>query len=1057
MKPLKLTMKAFGAYVDTTVVDFEQLKNGLFLITGDTGAGKTTIFDAMVFALYGKASGTNREPRMFHSDYVDRGVDTEVTFTFSHNYQVYEVYRNIHFSRSQKTKEFTGDINSNKQYLKGSNGVVYNKNVADEIEKLIGLNVDQFRKIVMLAQGEFQAFLKADNSSKKTILGNLFDSSAYVSFQSRLDKADTLLRNQNIELNKQLSTVINKDTFPLPETMDEVERQQFDPNHPSIIENIERLIEQEQQEINELDGYIKTTSEMIQSLRMNLADVQRKNQELLLLESLLKEKERLVSMKEEMDAKKQRMDQVEIAYRKVYPVEKEYKRVRLECSKANEMLVKNQQLLNSKEIELKEKQEIVDKNQPVYKEIETLGTQIHVMESRMGEYDRLEQLSKQTQLLSGQLQSISNEISVLEERISKGNGVVETNKQEIVKVEEIVSGSDVVYQAYSDASKDVDVVNEYLKSVECVITETNKYDLSCKRLNELMQKASLCSEQYLSLYKRFIAGQSSLIAKDLVSEIENKGEGVCPVCHTHLVSKDIERLSSVVVDVCTQEEVDSAKKIFDEVDQLRRNEQVKVDTLRAQIQQMKELCLSQVEKLKVTFTVEEVYTLDFARSVKVNIQKVYEDAEKKYQDTLKAKQQLDTLKMNQVKFEKALQEFVDAREVKVKDKQTLDVNFVQVHTALQSLLETLPESSKDVAMQKLMSLKGQKEALEKKLLLDEQNRDELNNAVQELKGIVQGNTLQVDRLSKEELQVKEVYVNTVVESFENEEVYQGYLQYIPSLDYADSYIKQSVDEITNYQYAVMDTIKRVEEQQEKTKGFVKEDTQVVEQEIKKLVEDLEPKEVYRTKVIGNIRMHIGVCDTMKKYKKQIDLIKPAYLRLQRLNDIANAKSNTEGGKYNFESYSLANAFKEILQAANARLNHMSGGKYELVHETKTNRSNALAGFDIKVLDAFTNEIRDSASLSGGETFEVSMSLALGLSDVVQAHANGKKIDAIFIDEGFGSLDEALLIKAKNVLEDIAGDSKQIGIISHVSKLDEIIPQKIVVKGSNKGSTLSIKI
>ena len=100
MKPLKLTIKAFGAYAEETVVDFEQLKNGLFLITGDTGAGKTTIFDAMVFALFGKASGTNREYRMFHSDYVDKGVDTEVTFTFSHNGKAYEVYRNIHFARN---------------------------------------------------------------------------------------------------------------------------------------------------------------------------------------------------------------------------------------------------------------------------------------------------------------------------------------------------------------------------------------------------------------------------------------------------------------------------------------------------------------------------------------------------------------------------------------------------------------------------------------------------------------------------------------------------------------------------------------------------------------------------------------------------------------------------------------------------------------------------------------------------------------------------------------------------------------------------------------------
>lgn len=1056
MKPLKLTIKAFGAYADETVVDFEQLKNGLFLITGDTGAGKTTIFDAMVFALFGKASGTNREYRMFHSDYVDKGVDTEVTFAFSHNGKVYEVYRNIHFARNAKTKMYSDKPEITKQYLKEENGEVIEKNITERVEELIGLNVDQFRKIVMLAQGEFQAFLKADNSSKKTILGNLFDSSAYVSFQDRLDEAEKKLRKQNELLNNQLSTVINKDTFPLPDTLDEVEKQKYHPNHPSVIENIEELITNEENEIKDLDEYIKDTNEMIQSLNTRLHDVQRKNDELVILDNLLKEKVALESKKDEMTTKKQQLEQAEVAYRKVYPAEKDYQRVCGEYDRAKNLFESNTSLLKNKEVELKEKLTVVEKNLPLYKDVEGYVTKMHDVESKLGEYDRLEQLRTQTNTLHTTLETLDNDIRVLDGRIVNGNALVESNKEKMDALEKVVGLSDACYKVYSDASNDVDVVNEYSRNVDSLIVENSKYEQHCKLLKELMDKAKVQSTTYLQLYQRFIAGQAGIIAKNLVNEIETHGEGVCPVCHTHLVNDDIVHLAGSIVDVCTQEDVDVAKNAFDTTDLMRRNEQVNVDTVKAKIEQIKEACFTQIQKLGVAND-DKMYTKEYVVYVQSNIQKAYEEAKKKYEETVNAKQQLEQLKLDQEKYSKVIQELIGSKEVKAQEKQKIEVDFVQSKTALESLMTTLPEVSKEVAVQKLAALQKEKESLEQKLLQDEQIRDAVNNAVQELRGIVQGNQAQVDTLCKQVEASKELYQKAIVENFVTEDVYHACLGYIVDMQYADIWIKQRSEEVVNYEHSVVDNAKRVKEQQEKTKDFVTEDTMEIENEISKLQGELEPKVAYRTTLIGNKSLHIGVCKTMKGYKKQIDLIKPAYLRLQRLNDIANAKSSSEGGKYNFESYSLANTFKEILQAANARLNHMSGGKYELIHETKASRSSSQAGFDIKVLDAFTNEIRDSASLSGGETFEVSMSLALGLSDVVQAHANGKKIDAIFIDEGFGSLDEALLIKAKNVLEDIAGDSKQIGIISHVSKLDEIIPQKIVVKGSNKGSTLSIKI
>ena len=154
----------------------------------------------------------------------------------------------------------------------------------------------------------------------------------------------------------------------------------------------------------------------------------------------------------------------------------------------------------------------------------------------------------------------------------------------------------------------------------------------------------------------------------------------------------------------------------------------------------------------------------------------------------------------------------------------------------------------------------------------------------------------------------------------------------------------------------------------------------------------------------------------------------------------------------FERYVMGAVFKEILQMANYRLDRMSGGRYELVHKREAARKNTAAGLDIEVRDTFSlDRSRPSSLLSGGEGFYASLALALGLSDVVQMHAGGKRLDALFIDEGFGTLSPDVLDKALEVLGQLSAGNRLVGIISHVEKLDESIPQKLRATCDDKGS------
>ena len=197
MKPILLEMTAFGSYAKKTVVDFERLTHGLYLITGDTGAGKTTIFDAIMFALYGVASGPDRKTAMMHCDFVEKSVDTEVTLHFRQGGRTYAVARTIHYPKKRGTENEYGDgyldavmwePDSDGEPIEGIT------NVTNRCTELLGLNAGQFRKIVMLAQGEFKRFLAADPEEKNAILGQIFDNFAYIRYQNLLKGARDALR-----------------------------------------------------------------------------------------------------------------------------------------------------------------------------------------------------------------------------------------------------------------------------------------------------------------------------------------------------------------------------------------------------------------------------------------------------------------------------------------------------------------------------------------------------------------------------------------------------------------------------------------------------------------------------------------------------------------------------------------------------------------------------------------------------------------------------------------------------------------------------------------------
>ena len=245
MRPLELSMKAFGSYVEETI-RFSDLKSGLYLVTGDTGAGKTTIFDAIMFAFYGRASGRDRDrnPELLHSDHVDKSVDTVVKLSFLHDDRECVITRSIHFPKKRGAEAY-GDPKQEAVLEEPDRPAIRGAtNVTRRCEELLGLDADQFRKIIMLAQGEFKEFLKADSDKKGEILGKLFDSAPYRWFQNLLCKTRDALEDQRNDARNQLASLMNT-AFRRPGDMDDEAALLYAPGHPELTANLEALITRE--------------------------------------------------------------------------------------------------------------------------------------------------------------------------------------------------------------------------------------------------------------------------------------------------------------------------------------------------------------------------------------------------------------------------------------------------------------------------------------------------------------------------------------------------------------------------------------------------------------------------------------------------------------------------------------------------------------------------------------------------------------------------------------------------------------------------------------------
>ncbi len=1047
MKPLTLEMIAFGSYAEKAVIHFDDFRQGLFLISGETGAGKTMIFDAIAFALYGKTSGSERDPLRMHCDLVSPATDTVVKLVFMQNGREYTVERKIRFRKKRGTADEYNDATQEAALTEPDRVTVKGQEkVSDRCTELLGMNVEQFRKIVMLAQGEFREFLKANSDKKNEILGKLFDNTSFRWYQDLLSGAKDMLYNQRKENQEKLKTLID-DGFP------EEERIRYHPENPDFPENLEQLVSEDGKQLKELEKKKNSIREALQKLNVERGAAESVNNDLKELEVKKGMLAELVSRETEIEELKKRITAVGIVLHTVRPKTEARKRAMDALERSGREIGALEQALEECGRKLEEAKKITAGDADAVSRVEELKNEIHSLKEQLPRYQELqdraneqvraetaektaragrEEAEKRQQVLKDEQADTAKRLEELKDIDHRVNDLTEADEA-AGKAWETLTGKDGI-----------------METVRSVRTDESQLTAETERLHEMAWKASEAEKTHHDLYQRFIAGQAGILAEKLRGDIEAAGEASCPVCGTVHTIADKEHFAVMPDGTPVETKVRSAERAYRQAEEDRKQQDILVQEKKTDLEGRKNHLLRKAEPLFPGCTWEQISEDSFLKEAEKDLKDKANTAGSALKEAEKLRTERDLLVKKQGDSQASLEELASRIEELKQEEGRQHAAVAAAESAAEALRKTLKFGSAEAALGQIKVWNAEQSALQTRIDEHVSAEKEAQNAVSATKGSLEGKRRELpglkDALEEAEREAEKVLAGN---GFADEEAALAVLAPVGDVNQED-WLQLQTKAVHDYESECRNTRNRITELEVKTEGKSVTDLDELDARIAaKKEEQTEADEEYNTGD-NTLKAHRKILDKAKEYRKALASTDSAWRRLSALGTLA-AGSTGEGGKISFDRYVMGAVFREILEMANRRIDIMSGGQYELVHKKDSDRKNAKAGLDIEVLVTGTGKSRPSSNLSGGEGFYASLALALGLSDVVQMHSGEKKLDALFIDEGFGTLSPDVLDKALDVLNQLSAGDRLVGIISHVDKLDESIPQKIRVTCDEKGS------
>ena len=1026
MKPISLTIEAFGPYRDSVTLDFSELQNhSMFLISGPTGAGKTSILDAMVYALYGEPSGEVRKIDAIRSDFAEPERMTRVDFSFAIGDTQYRIERLPKQMVAKKRGTGMREQNASATVYEMKDGewkVIATSAAAirDTIQHIIGFRKDQFLQVVLLPQGEFRKLLVASTNEREELLHTLFRTDLYRKLQeaikSAYDDAKTGIEGNLMKQSALIQSIPHDEDTPVLtiEHVRDLLKNRGSRRNAFVVERDEavKVVDRFNTLRNEWALYNQAQQSLAEaSSKLDLVKA-RESERIQLSEKV----QFLTSLTPSYELYKQFSDKqavlktLETALSDAKKGVESASQHESKCTEDHDVLASQAETIQVKRTtlaQLQQQSEKFDELGVLKTKLSLLHGDIQQLDSKKSEAD-LEiqrQLIKQIEVDVDDLRKRLQENSTLLEQVP----IIQEQFNHLHRYSELV-------QEISQVRKEVDTKDETLSTLDKTVKEAKVH---LERLEHLMQEGR---------------------AYELVPFV--KEDEPCPVCgsteHPHLATKP--ELYP------TKDEVEAARGLRDKELQKQANEVGQRDALLERLHELSNHLDAQVSILKSSidgFSKENFASLqqDLLSQME-RLKTLRGESEQLGKTIFDAEHRLSTAKDTLAKSELAHNELL-------KTLHELEISISSVQAKIDSLSESLPITDVELWRKQSISLASEIKEYDAQLAVTKKQLDEARGQLSAKRGRLETLSAQV----KEERKILDSLHREYIQSLQSISLSEvDFVEALSDFNALEDFKTQlyELEEAFSTAQAVYDAALKA------TEAVVKPSDSVSDEVYDAAV-------VHRDTVVGNLAAwdketkHIETTlETLEELDIAMGEARNEVEFLSRLNDLANG--GEQGFKnVTFERYVLGAILDEVVYASNLRLQKMSRSRYSLERSDYTGGGRGKQGLDLAVMDAFTGQSRPANTLSGGETFLASMALALGLADVIQSYAGGIHMDTMFIDEGFGTLDPDTLDLAMETLVQLQSSGRLIGMISHVPELKTRIPAHLEVTRADDGSTAKFVI
>lgn len=1002
MMPISLTLSAFGPYPDTITIDFESFQeDGLFLITGPTGSGKTMIFDAMIFALYGKTSGQIRQTDSLRCDHALNEIPTFVEFSFSLHQQNYTIKRNPkYYLEGKKTPKQPSALLT----LPDGKMVEGIKEVNQKMISLLGVDDQQFKQICMIAQGEFTKLIMASSDEREKVLRELFHSETYQKLEEKLkvhlkvyqDKYDLLL-NKRKDLMQEL----------------QVE------DHQEYLSKQTKLIASQQKEYDDLKKDLDQKKQQLQLYRLQ-------NQRLIQLKDLKQQFQDLKKQENDYQELNKTVDTLKKAQETNYlyisyiKQQKKLQTLKLNQEDFLKQLKKLEKDYQEKKVQansLDYKQQTKEKLQNQIQETKQLINQIYQYQN---DYQNLQTLKQQYRMLD-------EEHKLFLKKKEKFENGLQRDQERIQSEQQVQSKYELIKQQYvrlNEQKVKVHQLSDYYDQI--LKLNENKSDLQ-EDYTVVEKQVDYEKMQYNQMEKLYFRKQAGIFALQL------KEDQPCPICgslhHPHPAQIEKEDI--------TKEKLDQqAKKVKQQEHRLQ-------DILQKILlsNQKKEMLVKQTKQLSSELNIQEELSKEIFIKELDHLSKDEKRMKKEYlelQDELKYIQKLKK------SVALSLKDMSTYESKELKQAQSLENIKVQIHQLSGKLDDSMRQYEIGEVNKNYQQVQKEHRQLSLEIETIQQDYEKVKNKYLEIK-------TKISSLNQQIIQEQEIYdeldnkYHTALDAFINEEEFLN--------------LKTQINQISILEKKYQDyliSLKSLNEQIISLENEVKDSTYVdlssLSETIKEVNQQLREKNDDLEKLKIDYSLKEKMIKDIQKINQQLEKDEDTYQRYLDLYNLASGKNNA---RVSIERYVLATYFENMLIYANVIMKQLSQGRYQLLRKDDAGKGRSQQGLELDVFDQESGNIRSIKTLSGGESFKAALSLALGLSRMVQDYAGGIELNTLFIDEGFGSLDSQSLDQAMNCLMELHHENKLIGIISHVSDLKDRIERQLVVERKQKQSVIQM--